>query len=280
MSDDFSEQVKRALAARAGNLCSNPECRALTSGPQEDPSRSLNVGVAAHITASSPGGPRYDPSRSPEQRSSAENGIWLCQSCAKLVDNDPVRFTVEILKKWKIAAEADARNRVGKTAAPSPGVGFNLKAYSKVRIEPIIPRDFERCVWMVMADRGQHFEIRKIDSDANIDLPKSFVEEVRDFGPQEPPLIQLRGRLQWVTGKGRWVLFTGTPASDLGVGKSVDLAYPVRRGITESFTAAWCREDRLHDCLARRWYVFYDEDGKFLFVPGPDVAQILMVDRI
>src|SRR6516225_4310515 len=97
MGDDFAEPVKRALASRVGNLCSNPDCRALTSGPQEDPSKAVNVGVAAHITAASPGGPRYDPGLVPEERSSPENGIWLCQTCAKLIDNDPFRFTTELL---------------------------------------------------------------------------------------------------------------------------------------------------------------------------------------
>jgi hypothetical protein len=51
MRDDFAEQVKRTLAARVGNLCSNPDCQALTSGPQDDPTKVLNVGVAAHISA-------------------------------------------------------------------------------------------------------------------------------------------------------------------------------------------------------------------------------------
>ena len=46
MADDFSEPAKRALASRVGNLCSSPECRALTSGPQEDPAKALNIGVA------------------------------------------------------------------------------------------------------------------------------------------------------------------------------------------------------------------------------------------
>jgi hypothetical protein len=61
MRDDFSEDIKRALAARVANQCSNPDCRAVTSGPQTDPSKAVNVGVAAHITAASPGGPRHDP---------------------------------------------------------------------------------------------------------------------------------------------------------------------------------------------------------------------------
>lgn len=73
--------------------------------------------VWLHITAASPGGPRYDSRLSPGERSEHENGIWLCQNCAKLIDNDAVRFTVDVLRKWKSGAEAEAKDRVGKTAA-------------------------------------------------------------------------------------------------------------------------------------------------------------------
>jgi hypothetical protein len=68
MRDDFTEEVKRILAARVGNACSNPDCRALTSGPQSDSAKALNVGVAAHITAASEGGQRYNPALSSEER--------------------------------------------------------------------------------------------------------------------------------------------------------------------------------------------------------------------
>jgi hypothetical protein len=80
--------------------------------------------VAAHITAASVGGPRYDPSLSTEQRSSASNGLWLCQTHAKEVDNDLARFGVAVLNKWKADAEAEARSRVGKLAASSPSGVF------------------------------------------------------------------------------------------------------------------------------------------------------------
>jgi len=119
MSDDFSDSVKRTIAARAGYLCSNLECRVPTSGPQDDPAKAVNLGVAAHITASSPGGPRYDFNLSPEERSAASNGVWLCQNCAKLIDNDVARFSVEVLRKWKADAEAEAKARVGKVTASS-----------------------------------------------------------------------------------------------------------------------------------------------------------------
>jgi hypothetical protein len=42
-----------------------------------------------------------------------DNGVWLCQVCAKLVDNDPARFDAELLRKWKRMAEDAARIECG-----------------------------------------------------------------------------------------------------------------------------------------------------------------------
>jgi hypothetical protein len=115
MRDDFSEEVKRTLASRVNNHCSNPDCDAPTSGPQIDSTKALNVGVAAHITAASLGGPRYNPLLTPEQRGHSNNGIHLCQNCAKLVDNDPSQFPEELLRAWKVVSEHRARTSIGKT---------------------------------------------------------------------------------------------------------------------------------------------------------------------
>lgn len=112
------------LGRRAGMKCSNPDCPNPTCGPQDDPRKAVNIGVAAHITAAMPGGPRHDPSLTPEQRNSIENAIWLCQNCHHLVDSDPRRFTVEALHRWKSDAEARARDgiegRSGATRRTAP----------------------------------------------------------------------------------------------------------------------------------------------------------------
>jgi hypothetical protein len=118
--DSFDERTKRDLAARVNSRCSNPQCRAPTSGPQDDPEKAVNLGVAAHITAASDGGPRFDPSITPDERSAASNGIWLCQNCAKEIDNDVKRFTPTLLREWKDRAEHDARVAVGKAQAKPP----------------------------------------------------------------------------------------------------------------------------------------------------------------
>jgi hypothetical protein len=118
MRDEFSGAIKQQIATRAAYRCSNPNCRAQTAGPQIMDDKVLNLGVAAHISAAAPGGPRYDSSLSGEQRSDSKNAVWLCQNCAKLVDNDAQYFTSDMLVAWKSLAEVVARSEIGKTRVP------------------------------------------------------------------------------------------------------------------------------------------------------------------
>lgn len=281
MADDFSDLVKKTLAARVGNLCSNPGCRALTSGPQENPARSLNIGVGAHITAASSGGPRYDPNLLPEERSAPSNGIWLCQNCAKLIDNDPSRFTVELLQRWKSAAESEARERIGKTAAANTSPSFGLKLNDRVRIAPTIPKSAEQVEWLIIGEPEGNLLLRKSDSDAQVEIPVSFIEKVHRFSGTTGILIQIAGRLQWKSVNQYWQLMSEKPESStrgqLGFSKYVDFDYPRTMNYAGGF--AWCREDRLAQCLSRGRYIFYDTDGNYLRVGGPDVDQILVSDR-
>ncbi len=108
MRDDFDEKTKQILARRVGYRCSNPNCRKLTTGPQEDTTKAISIGVAAHIKAASLGRPRFDPMMSAAERKSPENGIWLCQCCAKLIDSDEKRYSVDLLKAWKKLSEQAA----------------------------------------------------------------------------------------------------------------------------------------------------------------------------
>jgi len=132
MRDDFRLSVKRIIALRVGYRCTNPTCGGMTTGPQTDPAKAVNIGVAAHITAAAEGGPRYQPALSEADRRSPDNGIWLCQNCAKLIDNDVLRFPEALLRHWKQTAERLALLELGRplpfdrAAAPAleiPAVG-------------------------------------------------------------------------------------------------------------------------------------------------------------
>jgi len=110
--DNFSSYTIKVLANRVATICSNPKCEVPTYGPHTEPTKFTNKGVAAHITAASPGGARYNPDLSRQERSSIDNAIWLCQSCAKMIDNDEERFPVELLREWKHKTETRARNAI------------------------------------------------------------------------------------------------------------------------------------------------------------------------
>jgi hypothetical protein len=47
-----------------------------------------------------------------EVRTSIDNGIWLCQNCAKLVDNDALAYSVDILRAWRALAEATSKSEI------------------------------------------------------------------------------------------------------------------------------------------------------------------------
>lgn len=110
--DDFTGATKDLLAQRVGYRCSNPNCRILTAGPGDAPAGTTNVGVAAHVTAAAVGGPRFDNTLSATERRAPENGIWLCQVHAKLIDDAPSRFTADLLRAWKRHSEEAARMEI------------------------------------------------------------------------------------------------------------------------------------------------------------------------
>jgi hypothetical protein len=114
MRADFSEKTKDTLAKRVGLWCSNPDCRMATMGPNSTESAVTNIGVAAHITAASTGGPRYDETIDDDHRSAIANGIWLCQSCAKLIDSDVSYYRLDVLRRWKSEAEKCAADRLNR----------------------------------------------------------------------------------------------------------------------------------------------------------------------
>lgn len=116
MRDDFDQKTKDVLFKRARAKCSNPACRRETSLAHSEANKAVNLGEAAHITAASPNGPRYDSNLSAEERKSIHNAIWLCGTCAKLIDSDEPKYTVALLQKWKTAAEAGDEHEVTKMA--------------------------------------------------------------------------------------------------------------------------------------------------------------------
>lgn len=117
--DRFKQPVIATLAKRAANICSNPDCRAVTSGPADDPVKAVNVGQAAHIHGANPGSARFDLAMAPAGRASITNAIWLCGNCHKLVDDDEIRYPAGLLFEWQRDHARYISERVGKAGAAS-----------------------------------------------------------------------------------------------------------------------------------------------------------------
>ncbi|CAA6829843.1 MAG: unknown, without homologous in databases [uncultured Aureispira sp.] len=130
--DEFTQKTKDILAKRVGYHCSNPKCKKHTIGPSSIPEKTINIGVAAHITAASPKGPRYNKSLSSKQRKNIRNAIWLCQNCSVLIDRDEKKYTCQILNKWKDQSEFFASKSIGGVQNFSSHQNHDVKCKEKV----------------------------------------------------------------------------------------------------------------------------------------------------
>jgi len=115
--DDFDSKTIEALAKRASYICSNPGCRSLTICPSDvDTKKYIYVGKAAHITSAAAKGPRHDATLTNSERRSIENGIFLCATCADMIDkNGGVDFPVDEIKQWKSQHESWARGNLNRS---------------------------------------------------------------------------------------------------------------------------------------------------------------------
>jgi hypothetical protein len=138
--DDFKKDTVLQIAKRAGWLCSFPACRTPTVGATSDGEGEINIGTAAHICAAAPGGPRYDAEMTPEERSSAKNGIWMCRDHGKAIDSPDPQFTVALLREWKKRAENESWRRVLRNEA-APGQGDTTEPQLAERIRAAAEAD-------------------------------------------------------------------------------------------------------------------------------------------
>ncbi len=65
----------------------------------------------------------------PEERSSRENGLWLCATHGEGIDNEE-RYTVALLVGWRESAEALARAEQGRPDPDTPDSERRLVPYS------------------------------------------------------------------------------------------------------------------------------------------------------
>lgn len=101
---NFSKNTMITLYKRAGEHCCI--CKKITTKPHSDPEKFHNLGEAAHICGIKDApNLRFNEKLSLKELKSSRNGIWLCQTCHHIIDNDEKTFTVEKLNEIKSSHE-------------------------------------------------------------------------------------------------------------------------------------------------------------------------------
>jgi hypothetical protein len=88
-------ETLRELFLKSGNLCAFPNCTALMMDE-----KGVFVGQLCHIEAAEPGGERFNPAMTNEQRRAAENLMLMCYPHHR-VTNNVKEFTVAKLHQMK-----------------------------------------------------------------------------------------------------------------------------------------------------------------------------------
>lgn len=117
MIPDFNKKTVDTVAKRAGFICSNPDCRIKTVGPNTSPDKSTIIGEAAHIYGARPNSKRYFPVMTDSARAEITNAIWLCRNCHKLIDGDEKKYTSELMFSWRELHEEYVLSELGNNTA-------------------------------------------------------------------------------------------------------------------------------------------------------------------
>jgi hypothetical protein len=169
MRDDFNKPIRELLAQRVAYRCSYPNCPAITVGPATGSDQKIVTGEAAHITAASPRGPRFDPSLTSSQRSAAANGIWMCAYHAGLIDKDQVKYAPDTLRLWKQQAELRARNELENTT-PIPSTTTHT-------LIAITHKIIFYGVWKKAEEREWTFQVGNFVEGSQADLKRYFLRQ-------------------------------------------------------------------------------------------------------
>lgn len=96
-------KTHKMLWGRSGNRCAFSECRKILVEDETETDDESIVGDEAHIVAKEENGPRGDSTLTQEQRDKYGNLMLLCKIHHKIVDDQPLTYSVEVLSQMKNA---------------------------------------------------------------------------------------------------------------------------------------------------------------------------------
>jgi len=92
---------QKIIFIRSGNRCAIPTCRRVLIIDRTQNDKESVIGEVAHINGENSGSARYEKDMTPIQRNSCDNLLLVCPACHKEIDDQPNKYTKEILKDIK-----------------------------------------------------------------------------------------------------------------------------------------------------------------------------------
>jgi hypothetical protein len=96
-----STKTHKMLWGRSGNRCAMPGCRRVLYEDETLTDDASLLGEEAYIVARSPEGPRGDSPLTEEERDKYDNLILMCRIHHRIIDDQPLEYTVDKLHKMK-----------------------------------------------------------------------------------------------------------------------------------------------------------------------------------
>jgi hypothetical protein len=172
----ISDHDRKVLWARAHNSCAICKRTLVADGTATD--RESIVGDEAHIVARATTGPRGGLLAS-DLTDTYDNLILLCKVDHKLVDDQPMKYTAELLRTLKVEHERWAADKFG-SSEPEPIRIIDPSNGAAIEVAHLPSGS---AVWDIVANsQAYRFQALEDGTDAEADQADSFLDLAKDWG--------------------------------------------------------------------------------------------------
>jgi tetratricopeptide (TPR) repeat protein len=163
------------------------------------------------------------------------------------------------------------------SSAAKTTLQFLVESKGHVIVTPIVPQSSAQDYFQVQQIDLEILLLFKTSNEQTVEIPLRRVIEILPNANNDPAVLELSGRLQFLTLAKRWKFFPETVPSDsdYGLGKASSPEDLQSRGIyaqldQKQIPYCWDSKNNLSGRLAKGWMIFYDDDGRYLrYVVSP-----------
>jgi len=139
---------------------------------------------------------------SPEERTSIDNGIWMCRSHARLIDSDFTIYSAKTIIQWKQLAESNASSRL-ESLEPDLSIPTTLISIGSKIVFDGIWESANDDIWKFKINKfliGTIEDVRSFDDDIQLDFFRYIVIESQGDGRD------IDGKLNWELNDGVYTI--------------------------------------------------------------------------